>query len=64
MRVNDAEVLPDLLIENRKPGKIIFIQNGKPVVVCGMGLLKIISLTDDNTTQEMLPLKRFRIRFT
>lgn len=64
MRVNEAEVLPDLLIENRKPGKIIFIQNGKPVVVCGKGLLKIISLTDDQSTQEMLPLKRFRIRFT
>lgn len=64
LRIADAEVLPDLVIENRKPGKIIFMEQGKPVVVCGKGLIRIKSLIDDATTQEMLPLKRFRIRFT
>ena len=64
MRIAEAETVPDLLIENRKPGKIIFIENEKPVIVCGKGLLKIISLLDDATMQEMLPLKRFRIKFT
>ena len=64
MRVPEAEVIPDLVIENRKPGKIIFIRDEKPVIVCGKGLLQILSLIDDATTQEMLPLKRFRIRFT
>jgi methionyl-tRNA formyltransferase len=63
VRVIDAEVIADLMIENRKPGKIIFIENEKPVIVCGSGLLKILSLEDDSTAQEMLPLKRFRIRF-
>lgn len=63
-RIAEAETLPDLIIENRKPGKIIFMENEKPIVVCGTGLLKIISLLEDGTTQEMLPLKRFRIRFT
>jgi methionyl-tRNA formyltransferase len=62
-RIVEAEALPDLAVENRKPGKIIFIENEKPIVVCGKGLLKIISLVEDGTTQEMLPLKRFRIRF-
>ena len=65
VRVLDAEALPDIVIENRKPGKIIFIQEGGlPVVVCGNGLLKIKNLVDDASAQEMLPLKRFRIRFT
>ena len=64
MRILETEVVPDLVIENRKPGKIIFIQEEKPVVVCGTGLLKILSMIDDATTQEMLPLKRFRVRFT
>lgn len=64
LRVMDAEVIPDLAIENRKPGKVIFIQQDKPVIVCGKGLLKILSLTEDGSTQEILPLKRFRVRFT
>lgn len=64
MRIADAETYPDLFIENRRPGKIIFFKNEKPVIVCGRGLLKIISLIDDKTMQEMLPLKRFRVRFT
>lgn len=64
VRILDAEALPDLVIENRKPGKIIFIQEGLPVVVCGNGLLKIKNLVDGVSAQEMLPLKRFRIRFT
>ncbi len=63
-RVTDAEIYTDLVIENRAPGKIIFIENGKPVVVCGKGLIKINSLVDDLTAQETLPLKRFRIRFS
>jgi len=64
VRLVEAEALPDVVIENRKPGKIIFIEKEKPVVVCGSGLLKIISLVEDGSTQEMLPLKRFRIRFS
>lgn len=64
LRVLDAEVIPDLAIENRKAGKVIFMQQDKPVIVCGKGLLKILSLTEDGSTQEILPLKRFRVRFT
>ena len=64
VRVLEAMVLDDLKVENRSPGKIIFVQDGKPVVVCGKGLLKIISMTDDTSTQEILPLKRFRVKFT
>lgn len=31
----------DVVIENRLPGKIIFLEDHKPIVVCGKGLLKI-----------------------
>ncbi len=63
VRIFDAEELADVTIKNRTTGKVIFLQNGFPVVVCGEGLLKILSLVDDETRQSVLPLRRFRTRF-
>jgi len=63
VRVLDAEVYPDVSIENRNPGKVIFIEDEKPIVVCGKGLLKITKLLDDETRQSILPLTKFRTRF-
>ncbi|HEC15936.1 MAG TPA: methionyl-tRNA formyltransferase [Sedimenticola sp.] len=62
-RILDAEVIGDVHIENRAPGKVIFIKDEKPVVVCGAGLLKINELIDDATKKSVLPLKKFRSRF-
>lgn len=62
-RVLDSEIVQDVFIENRTPGKIIFIDGFYPVVVCGKGLLKLKSIKDDETKQELIPLKRFRVRF-
>ena len=39
--VDDATVLPDLPFENRVPGKIWRIRSGRPIIVCGSGLLKL-----------------------
>jgi methionyl-tRNA formyltransferase len=61
-RVLEAEVEPDVKIEERMPGKVIFVRDGCPVVVCGSGLLKITDLRDDKG-HSLLPLKRFRSRF-
>jgi len=55
--------LPDVVIENRTPGKVIFIEDGMPVVVCGKGLLKVLQLTADTSGADMLPLAKFRVRF-
>ena len=44
VRITESEVEPDVRIENRQPGKIIFSRGGCPVVVCGSGLLKITGL--------------------
>ena len=63
VRVLEVEVVDDVTIENREAGKVIFIDNGKPVIVCGSGLLKIITMIDANTLESILPLKNFRIRF-
>lgn len=62
VRILKAEVLDDVRIENRTFGKIIFVIDSKPVVVCGHGLLRIDEVTDDSGTS-ILPLPRFRMRF-
>ncbi|HYN96175.1 MAG TPA: formyltransferase family protein [Pilimelia sp.] len=53
----------DVAVENRTPGKVIFMADGCPVVVCGEGLLTITDLVDDETAASLLPLRRFRTRF-
>jgi len=58
-----SEVL-DVVIENRTPGKIIFLVEGLPVVVCGEGLLMIEELVSADTRKSLLPVKKFRTRFS
>jgi methionyl-tRNA formyltransferase len=60
-RIIEAEVEPDVLIENRSVGKVIFVLEGKPVVICGDGLLRIIVAVDDDG-KSILPFKNFRVR--
>jgi methionyl-tRNA formyltransferase len=61
-RVFDVEELDDVIVENRTPGKVIFIKDSLPVVVCGQGLVKITTLTDE-TGESLLPLRNMRSRF-
>jgi len=63
VRIVQSETMEDVPIINRTPGKVIFIVDSKPVVVCGDGLLKITDLVDDETRASLLPLCRFRMRF-
>lgn len=62
VRILDAELMKDVKIENRVPGKIIFVQQGYPVVVCGEGLLKIKKIIDGEGV-DLIPINKFRIRF-
>ena len=62
-RILEVERLPDLAIENRCPGKVLFLRDGRPVVVCGSGLLKVTWLEDDSGAS-LLPLGRLRVRFS
>ena len=43
VRILDAREVNDVIIENRSPGKIIFLQNKFPVVICGLGLIKSVA---------------------
>lgn len=61
IRVLDAETFPDVEIANRSPGKVLFVDAGKPVVICGSGLLKINQAVSGSGA-DALPLKRFRVR--
>jgi methionyl-tRNA formyltransferase len=63
IRVLEAMVEPDVSIENRKEGKIIFFKDGFPVVVCGVGLIRLTKIVTDSIGSNALPLKNFRIRF-
>jgi methionyl-tRNA formyltransferase len=63
VRIRDAEVEDEVRIANRTPGKIIFLKDAKPLVVCGQGLLKLTALFDDETGASLLPLPYFRRRF-
>lgn len=61
-RVLDCELVDDVIIENRCPGKVLFVEDGHPIVVCGKGLIKITELqTEDGTS--VLPLAKYRSRF-
>ena len=62
VRILSVDVCPDVVIENREPGKVIFNENENPVVVCGVGLLKIMSIVSDEGHNK-LPLNKFRVRF-
>jgi len=60
-RIWDVETSRDVPIENRSPGKVLFVEDGCPVVVCGTGLLKIKRMTNE-AGDSALPLKAFRVR--
>ena len=63
VRINNAEIFEDVPIETRCPGKVIFIKNGEPIVVCGKGLLRITDITDDQTKKNLIPFTKIRVRF-
>ena len=63
-RILAAEDQEDVQIENRAAGKVIFMEDGLPIVVCGTGLLKVTACVADESRESMLPLSKFRARFT
>lgn len=61
-RILDCQPYGDVVVENRTPGKLIFMENKCPIIVCGEGLIKITEMTDEEGNN-VLPLKKFRLRF-
>jgi len=62
LRILDALVVDDVKIENRMVGKVIFMHDEQPVVVCGEGLLRLTHVVD-SAGKSVLPFKKFRLRF-
>lgn len=61
--IQDVDIVPDLNISNREChfGKIWDIEEGNPIVVCGKGMLKILSAKDSNG--DVVIFKKIRKRF-
>jgi len=66
IRILSAEEVPNVAIENRHHGKVLFLNAGKPIVICGKGLLKITeaNIELEGKATSIFPLAKFRIRFT
>ena len=64
IRIVNVEIVPDLDIEIRDVGKVIYIEHERPVVICGEGLIKILDAKYDDNNESIFPQKKFRIRFT
>lgn len=63
VRIYSTLEIEDVKIENRHPGKIIFMEDGFPVVVCRTGLLKITEACFEDSGESIFPIKKFRTRF-
>tara|TARA_B100000035_G_C20990882_1_gene550097 strand:- start:418 stop:1314 length:897 start_codon:yes stop_codon:yes gene_type:complete len=63
--IKDAMIYPDVDCELRDIGKVIFIDQGYPIIICGSGLLKITdaSFIKTDLSSNFLPIKKFRLRF-
>lgn len=61
VRIKDATVISDVTVENRQPGKVIFVDNTKPIVICGIGLLRLEQV-EDCEENNLLPFRYFRTR--
>ncbi|QLY27038.1 methionyl-tRNA formyltransferase [Bdellovibrio sp. KM01] len=61
-RILEVVVVPDVKVENRSSGKVIFIESGMPIVVCGSGLLRIEKMVSEDG--ERVNWNKIRTRFT
>lgn len=59
--IDEVELMEDLNIELRQPGKVLKLDQGSPIVVCGTGLVKITQIRDSEGKKTSL--KKFRTRF-
>jgi methionyl-tRNA formyltransferase len=61
IRVLDVTALPDMPFEIRDEGKIWRLDNGRPTVVCGSGMLRIDSCLGENGSEFLFERLRSRL---
>ena len=63
VRVLEAETEDIPKLENNSPGKVLFIDDGEPLVLCGEGAIRIKNLIAEEDGRQLLPLRRLKTRF-
>lgn len=63
IRIIKVSIEPDVSIENRMPGKTIFLRNGLPTIVCGKDLITIQEAYYNKDNKPYLPQKKMRVRY-
>ena len=59
--LEEIKAVSDVFIENRTVGKIIFLENNQPIIVCGNGLIKIEKARYLDIQEEVV-FNKFRTR--
>lgn len=63
IQIKKAEILDyDLNFEIREPGKIWKLEDGKPIVICKTGLIKITEAAKKSDSS-IFPIKKLRLKF-
>lgn len=63
IRIIEVEEIRDVIVENRTAGKVLYYDQGFPVIVCKEGLLKIKEAYYEESSKSIFPLKSFRVIF-
>lgn len=63
--IDNVQIAREVSLELRHIGKVLFVENGNPVIICGEGLLKITAarIFRNHSTCNFLPLANFRTKF-
>lgn len=64
VRIIEAEPVDGFVMARSAPGKILFIDNGCPLIVTGSGLLRVTKIIDSTSRESLLPWSSLRKRFT
>lgn len=63
--IEEVAEVEDVACELRHAGKVLFVEDGRPTIICGSGLLRIekASVVTPEGPVGFLPISNFRIRF-
>ena len=62
VRILEGKISPDIIIENRSPGKVLFKKEDSYTIVCGSGLIEISEFFNDDLSLKIY-FNNFRIKF-
>ncbi|HMQ06363.1 MAG TPA: formyltransferase family protein [Saprospiraceae bacterium] len=63
IRILDAQIVNDVDIANRTPGKVLFKNENEYTIICGKGLISVNAFYNDGD-YKLISMEGFRLRFT